>query len=530
MRGWSVFLCLGLLLSIALPPSVLAQAQKRFALLIGNQSYDPSVGVLRNPHNDIALVSEALSKQQFEILSLVKDAKRSEILGAVRQLAARLKLAGAGAVGLLYYSGHGAAEKDTNINYLIPIDAKDPGTTTFWDESLKLDDIMRLLDQAPAAVKFVIFDACRNELQLPTRDTSKGLLPVAEQLGYFVAYASAPGRTATDRGERSGPYAGALSEELSRQGLDHLNLFQNVKERVIASTQGAQHPWESNGLSRRVYLTGEPTMAADVALWESVRTTNDVPTLQRYIEQFPKGLFAATAEQMIARLDAEAAREETARRAEIDRKEAEARQADELRKALEEARRAREAEMEARRIAADRVNQATAVREAAEKEAHSAGGSNRETAVAIDRKLQSAVEDARTTHEALATAETRLKASDQRLAELEKAYNESQRKTPEPKIAALTTPVDPVVYAFDGLWIFKRSSTTVCGSQGSEFPVRINRGVVTGPGGKGTISTSGKIFVPGKGNSFSGVLKGNSGSGTYQGLCQGTFVAERRGK
>ena len=82
MRGWSAFLCLGLLLSIALPPSVLAQAQKRFALLIGNQSYHPSVGVLRNPHNDIALVSEALSKQQFEILSLVKDAKRSEILGA----------------------------------------------------------------------------------------------------------------------------------------------------------------------------------------------------------------------------------------------------------------------------------------------------------------------------------------------------------------------------------------------------------------------------------------------------------------
>lgn len=54
-------------------------------------------------------------------------------------------------------------------------DAKEPGTTTFWDESLKLDDVLRLLDGARSAAKFIVFDACRNELQLPTKDSSKGL-------------------------------------------------------------------------------------------------------------------------------------------------------------------------------------------------------------------------------------------------------------------------------------------------------------------------------------------------------------------
>src|SRR5215475_10725514 len=122
-----------------------AQAEKRFALLIGNRAYDPSVGVLKNPHNDIALVGEALAKQGFEVLPPIKDARRSTILRGVRELVGRLNTTGAGAVGFLYYSGHGAAEKDTNINYLIPIDAKDPGTVTFWDESLKLDEILRLL-------------------------------------------------------------------------------------------------------------------------------------------------------------------------------------------------------------------------------------------------------------------------------------------------------------------------------------------------------------------------------------------------
>lgn len=242
---------------LLLLPSV-ARAEARFALLIGNQSYDPSVGVLKNPHNDIAVVGQALSKQGFELLPPIKDARRSVMLAGVRDLVRRLNAAGSGAVGFIYYSGHGAAEKDTNINYLIPVDAKEPGTTMFWDDSLKLDDVLRLLEGARSAAKFIVFDACRNELQLPTKDTTKGLVPVAQQQGMFIAYASAPGRTASDRGEKSGPYAEALATQLASPGLDHLNLFQNVKEAVLAATGGAQQPWESNGLGRRIYLTGPP--------------------------------------------------------------------------------------------------------------------------------------------------------------------------------------------------------------------------------------------------------------------------------
>src|SRR5262245_11094962 len=92
--------------------STAAQEPARFALLIGNQSYHTSVGTLRNPHNDIALVGAALQKQGFTVLPPVRDARRSQILGAVRALVQRLNSAGAGAIGFIYYSGHGAAEKD----------------------------------------------------------------------------------------------------------------------------------------------------------------------------------------------------------------------------------------------------------------------------------------------------------------------------------------------------------------------------------------------------------------------------------
>ena len=105
-----------IVLLIALLPTH-AWAEARIALLIGNQAYDPSVGVLKNPCNDIAVVGQTLSRQGFEVLPLIKDAKRTAILGGVRELVRRLNGAGAaGGIGFIYYSGHGAAEKDTNIN------------------------------------------------------------------------------------------------------------------------------------------------------------------------------------------------------------------------------------------------------------------------------------------------------------------------------------------------------------------------------------------------------------------------------
>jgi hypothetical protein len=47
------------LLLLALLPSA-AHAEKRVALLIGNQTYKPGVGALVNPLNDVRVVGEAL--------------------------------------------------------------------------------------------------------------------------------------------------------------------------------------------------------------------------------------------------------------------------------------------------------------------------------------------------------------------------------------------------------------------------------------------------------------------------------------
>jgi hypothetical protein len=394
-----------------------ASAQEtRIALLIGNQVYDSSVGALKNPHKDIALVGAALAKQGFEVLPPVRDARRTEILGAVRDLVRRLNKAGPSAVGFIYYSGHGASEKDTNVNYLIPVDAKHPGTAEFWDESLKLDDILQLLDRAPAAAKFVVFDACRTELQLPSKDVAKGLLPVAEQRGMFIAFATAPGRTASDQGANGGPYAAALSAELAKPGLDHLNLFQNVKEAVLAASGGAQQPWESNGLARRIYLTGEPPSVAQVVeqnFWSIVKDSDNPSVLQTYLDRYPSGKFAEIARASIAEREHElrlrqAQREAEERQAEEERKAAEARRLEEAQRIaaseLAEARRSEAARRTKERELAEQLKQVSEDAKLA-KDAARAAEERSKAALRDAEEARTAAEMARKAQSALAVAE-----------------------------------------------------------------------------------------------------------------------------
>jgi competence protein ComGC len=56
-----------LVLLVFLP--AVAHAEKRLALLIGNEAYASSIGALANPHNDVALLEQALKASVSRLLS-----------------------------------------------------------------------------------------------------------------------------------------------------------------------------------------------------------------------------------------------------------------------------------------------------------------------------------------------------------------------------------------------------------------------------------------------------------------------------
>jgi hypothetical protein len=270
-------------------------AAERLALLIGNKQYNDKVGPLNNPHNDIALVGDALEKIGFKT-TRIKDADFTTLHTAVKGHIARVRNSGPGTISFIYYSGHGAADKSTGLNYLIPVSVPDADDTSLWQNSveLKADVIDKIAAQAPDAVHFLVFDACRNELQLRVQGLKalevdgKGFKALDQPGPILISYATAPGRTASDVGAGSGPYARALAEELVRPGFEAVTLFRNVQLRVMQSI--GQNPWMTIPSMQAIYLAGQTPLSppspsqSPMAAFQRERVSQ-IKTLQDMVQQ-----------------------------------------------------------------------------------------------------------------------------------------------------------------------------------------------------------------------------------------------------
>lgn len=209
---WLLTLLLTLGTVVVATTSTAQHEPARFALLIGNKGYTKNVGPLINPHNDVDLVEASLRTLGFKV-TVVKDASYKAMDSALKRYVTEVRRAGRSAVSLFYYSGHGVANPETQINYLIPVDVADADDDKVWYESFQHGTIIDLLSkQASAATHYLVFDACRNELNVSGANakalgSDKGFVPVSETSGLLIAYATAPKRTASDVGDGGGPYA-----------------------------------------------------------------------------------------------------------------------------------------------------------------------------------------------------------------------------------------------------------------------------------------------------------------------------------
>jgi len=144
-------------------------------------------------------------------------------------------------------------------------------------------------------VHFIVFDACRNNLG--GIRGAKGFVPVAEKPGMLIAFSTAPGAAASDEGKDSGPYAAALATELVQPGLNHGDMFFEVRTRVARSTAQEQIPWTQDGLMRRVHFGGEiaktpeaPPRQARLSeaaeAWDRTKDATSVVALEAFIRRF----------------------------------------------------------------------------------------------------------------------------------------------------------------------------------------------------------------------------------------------------
>ena len=239
-----------------------AWAGSKLALVIGNADY-ANMPKLLNPANDAKLIAGNLELVGFKV-TLATDQTQAQMKSAIARFSDDTEQAGAGAIAIVYYAGHGVQIDGTN--YLVPIDASANSAIEVVIGAVSASDLLKAMEFARAKVNVVILDACRdNPFKAASRGISRGLARVDAPAGSIVAYSTAPGQVAQDGSTANSPYAEALAKHIATPGLVLEEVFRKVRIDVSLSSNGAQVPWEETSLTQEVMLAetaGSPVVAA----------------------------------------------------------------------------------------------------------------------------------------------------------------------------------------------------------------------------------------------------------------------------
>jgi len=300
-------IAVGLLFLVA--GASVAGAEKRVALVIGNGAYKAH-RLLENPANDARLVSQALTAALFAVV----DTKTDLGIGEFRQALRRFQSLSTGAdVAFVYFAGHGI--EVGGVNWLIPTDAELAADRDLEYEAIKTDLVLQAL--AGANLRVLVIDACRDNpfgrgWRSATRNTVAGLAKL-EADDVLVLFAAAPGRTASDGSEGNSPFAKALARRLPEPGVPIQLLGGNVRDDVLAATNGVQRPYVSASITGRPFYlmpaepvkpaAPAPTLGDAAREWQDVKSTSSTAALQAFLERYANDpVYGALAKDRLALL------------------------------------------------------------------------------------------------------------------------------------------------------------------------------------------------------------------------------------
>lgn len=248
------------LLSTVIPATLLAQAERRVALVVGNGAYQ-NAGTLRNPVNDARSVAQSLQRLGFNVM-LRENRSQREMAQDIREFGRQLDQ---NTVALYYYSGHGIQVKGEN--YVVPVDAAISNEEEVEYGTVNVGLVMAQMEAAHSRVNIVFLDACRNNpFARSFRSSSNGLAMMNAPAGTFIAYATAPGDVASDgtAAAGNGLYTQQLLRYLNTPGLPIEQMHKQVRIAVTQASNGDQVPWESSSIMGDFYFAGNNTVPGTV--------------------------------------------------------------------------------------------------------------------------------------------------------------------------------------------------------------------------------------------------------------------------
>jgi hypothetical protein len=193
-------LCLAILaLGFAISFAATAHAEKRVALLVGNNAYQ-NVPRLQTAVNDARAVGTALRGLGFSVILAENQSRRA----MSEALLAFDKAIEPGDIALFFFAGHGFEIRGQN--YLLPTDipeVREGQEELIRDSAFPADRIIDRLQGRGARTTVLVLDACRNNpFERPGGRGlrgSGGLAMMTPAEGVFIMFSAGAKQTALDR-------------------------------------------------------------------------------------------------------------------------------------------------------------------------------------------------------------------------------------------------------------------------------------------------------------------------------------------
>lgn len=245
------------LLWMAASPAAAQKREPRFALVIANGAY-ASFDKLSGTYKDGDSIAQALSGVGFVDASGAgavrprRDLTQAQMLAEVAGFREQLAKAGPTAMGMLYFSGHGAALGSFGDVLMLPVDAGKTGSIE--QQALTRASLTKGLLGSGAKTVLIVLDMCRNVIAEPARaaadpapvanvipvsadgSPTRGLRrltrqdePLRPDQGYLVAFSTSPDQVAFD----DGTFSKVLAEEIRRPQQDVATALRRVSDRLV---------------------------------------------------------------------------------------------------------------------------------------------------------------------------------------------------------------------------------------------------------------------------------------------------------
>ncbi len=230
---------------VALSASAAAE-DKRVALVIGNSKYD-RVNSLKNPINDAADMSAALSRLDFNVTTLT-NASAGDLRKALAAFAEKTKAA---LISLVFYSGH--AVESGGVTWLVPVDGRAESLASMTRDAVSLDQLLESMSGVRDAA-IVLIDAARNDPFPGERLQNASSAPPAIPGNVLIGFATRAGGSVADGADRNSPYTAALLKHIEAERLSLQKILIRVRDDVMAATQREQQPFVYGSFSEDIFL------------------------------------------------------------------------------------------------------------------------------------------------------------------------------------------------------------------------------------------------------------------------------------